>query len=487
MKAPLRHWIFLGAVWLAVTAAGSALVVQTELEHERVEFVLEAQGLHRLMSQQMRQHEQLTAALALAQSAATAPSDPIAPPPLLGLRHDANSPWPASYRSDFERAEARSVRTGRAEPAGLDLTAGHYWLVRRQGQVGVAVQYGLQLAPMKGATEPFAGRGDVWARLEHDGQRLPLIRASATLSDEVGGWRFGFRQRLAQDDLGMDLVAVRRLGWAALPWRELVSWALLTSLLALGAGALLLRSRRAVNTDPGREASVAGSQFLDFDRPSPADVRSGQRSWGLTERAGSDLEPLGSGIRPSTPLMMTLRELDIEPPELTVARGAISQASRQARRTSAVIDGLRRKLEEGDSADTHIQPVALDDLLSDAVDLLRPGCDSLGVECRVRMDAEPCDVMADPMVLEQLLHRLFGQALRALQAEPAGRRQLHVALVREADHALISISNSASAESQRVLDDSASRKLAQSIGVTLSTRQSPQLGCEQRLCLPLSA
>jgi signal transduction histidine kinase len=476
MQATKRHWFFLGAAWLAVTAAGCAVVLQTELEHERVEFVLEAQGLHRLIAQQLRQHEFLADALASSPGVMVAPKAPVESP-LQWLRRDAQNPWPAEQRDAFATAEARSLRSGRAVATALDLPAGHYWLVRQQGNASVALQFGLHLSPVKGATEPFAGRGDVWARLEHEGQQLPLVRAAPGLADETGGWRFGYRQRLAQDELGLDLVAVRRLGWAALPWRELASWSLLTTLLTLGAAALMVLRGGASRRGLAGDTLTLSTSFFDSDLPEPASGRT---------RPGAFLSAGGTRT-PTTPLMVTLRELDIEPPELTVARGAIREASRQARRTSAVIDGMRRKLEDGQGSDTHIQPVALDDLLVDAVDLLKLGCDRVGVDCQLRLDPEPCLVLADPLVLEQLLHRLFGQALQALQIASPGRREIHIALERDEGHALLSISDSANAESLRQQDEAGNQRLAQSIGVTLICTRLPELGCTQRLMVPLSA
>ena len=476
MQAPKRHWFFLGAAWLAVTAAGCAVVLQTELEHERVEFVLEAQGLHRLIAQQLRQHEFLADALASSPGMVVAPKSPEESP-LQWLRRDAQNPWPAELRDALGAADARSLRSGRAVATALDLPGGHYWMVRQQGNASVAVQFGLRVAPVKGATEPFAGRGDVWARLEHAGQQLPLVRAAAGLADETGGWRFGYRQRLAQEELGLDLVAVRRLGWTALPWRELASWSLLTTLLTLGAAALMVLRRGTSRRGLPGDTLTLSTNFLDSDLPEPSAGRA---------RAGG-FPATGGGRSLTTPLMVTLRELDIEPPELTVARGAIRDASRQARRTSAVIDGMRRKLEDGQGSDTHIQPVALDDLLLDAVDLLKLGADRLGVHCQLRIEPEPCQVLADPLVLEQLLHRLFGQALQALQAESPSRRQIHIALERDDGHALLSISDSGQDESSRQRDEAGNQRLAQSIGVTLVCTGSPELGCTQRLMVPLAA
>jgi hypothetical protein len=468
MKAPSRHIVLLGFAWLAITVAGAAVVLETEFEHERIEFVLEAQGLHRLVSQQMRQHAVLADTLATAPAATLRPDTGEA---TRVLRREGQGVWPAPLRRELSAAEARSADTGRPAAAVVDLPGGRYWMVRHAETGSVAIELGLAPLPVRGATEPFAGRQDVWARLEREGQYLPLLRSTVG-QDDAGRWRFGFRQRLAQEDLGLDLVAVRRLGWAALPWRELAGWALLTSLLALASAAMILRGRAGPRPALGADTRPLTRRFVEADYRAAYGAEARSPFANRREQTAS-----------STPLLVTLRELDVEPPELVVARGAIRQASRQARRTSAVIDGLRRKAEGGASDDTAIQPVEWDALVRDAADLLQLGCDRLGVACHVRVDGDACRVLADPMVLEQLVHRVFGQSLQALQGIPRADRRLDVHLQVEGSQAVLTVTDTAGPGGGRAADE-ATQRLAASIGAAITDVSSAQLGTTVRIVLP---
>ena len=484
MKSRLRTLWGLAIAWLVISLAGGAVDVQSALDHERAEFVLEAQSLHRALAQQLRQQEQLFVALSAAEQPGAAPT-PAEQAALLSaqggalqwLRRAEAADWPSADRSALALAEMHSQQSGRAASTAPDLAAGHYWWVRRVGSGAVAGRFALSVAPVQGAAEPFAGRSDVRVWLEREGLRHPLVRASSEIEDP-GGWRFSFRQKLAPDAWALDIAAVRRLGWVSLPWRGIGAWVLLTSLLALSAAALMVR-RRAVSPAPHAvdTLGLSGWSMLDEPEAEPADPR--------RRAAPSETRPGQASAR--KPLLVTLRELDVEPPELVVARGAIRQASRQARRTSGVIDGLRRQVEDAGGEDTQIQPLIWDELLGDALDMLQRGCARLGVACHVRWASRPCVVQADPMVLEQLVHLLFAQALRALQQAPVGAdHRLDIGLTQEAGWAALSVCNTSAQPSEGSPEWDGNLRLAHSIGGSLTTAASAQLGSVVRLSLPLA-
>ena len=63
-----------------------------------------------------------------------------------------------------------------------------------------------------------------------------------------GGWRFDFRKPLAADSQPFDVVAVRQVGWQALPWGQFLAWA-----VAVTAGLAALRTlqrQRAERREP---------------------------------------------------------------------------------------------------------------------------------------------------------------------------------------------------------------------------------------------
>lgn len=419
MTSRLRDSLLL-MTWMVVTLAGGVAVAHASLDRMRAAFEAEAQGVLRALSQQARQNEAVPDLLGLLQPRAAA-GQPSAEQRLPAVhpvvhrvvRRDASAAWPAELREAFEPAEQRSAQTARVALAGLDLAAGQYWLVRHADPASFALLFDLRPMGGDGLDGPFAALGDVRAWLELAGQRRVLVSGAA--GEEAGGWSFGFRQRLQAETLPVDFVAVRRVGWWALPWPVLAGWCMFTSMIALGLGAwwhrsgatrleaprggLLVRTPAAVRRRLGGMPRTAGLTFLPEDPPAP---------------------------RPA-PLRVTLRELDTEPPELAVARGAIRQAARQSRRTTQAIAEMQT-LARQPIAHTRLQPVALDDLVRDALEWLEAECARHGVVATLSSHDEARWVMADPVALEHLVHQLIAQALQAVREVPPGERHIDVTL-----------------------------------------------------------
>ncbi len=434
MNSRSRHLLLLLA-WLALTVAGCVVGAQVALEAQRTAFSTEAEGLHRLLSLQIRQHESLLETVALLQPAdvpgaglSVGQSLTALHPALQQvLRRDEATPWPHDLALALASAEQRSRVSLRAVSVDLDPAGGSVWLVRSGQPASFAAQIDLRQLSKAVLDGPFAGQTAVTAWLEKGGQRR-LVLTGQNTGDLHGAWRHGFRQTLNSQTLTMDLVAVRRLDLLSLPWLALAGWCLLTSFLALGTAAWW---------QARREGEVP-------DR-SPWDAARAPRVREIPARVARQMQPVpaatGWPANSPQPLRVTLRELDLEPPELTVARGAISQAARHSRRDAAIIANLRRNAENPVRED-RLQPVRWDEVLRDALELVEAQCAHQGVVTTLATDDEAASVVADRVALEQVVGRLLDQALQALSAVPDGERRLDMTLTPQGECAVLSVSDS---------------------------------------------
>ncbi|MBL8329749.1 MAG: hypothetical protein JNJ71_12925 [Rubrivivax sp.] len=432
MSVRARNLLLLLA-WLALTLAGCIAGVHMSLERERFVFENEANSLHRWLSQQARHHEALVETLALLQPRPE-PGERLMPETRLPsvhpavqkvLRHDAQNPWPGAMAERLAVAEAQSRSSQRPVLALLELAAGRQWLVRAGDPASFALQLDLRQLASQGESSPMATHGQVRAWLEYAGQRRVLAPGAAG-ADDPGGWRYGFRQRLSVESLPAELVAVRRVGWLSLPWAELAAWCLATSLLAIGLAAWFQRQARLRHE--------ADTEFLHSDSLEAVWLSTLSPAPGSAERSGTALAR-------HNPMVVTLREIDKEPPELAVARGAIRQAAQQARRASEVISRLSAHTEPG-SLGQGSQGVRPDELLRDALELLEPECERLGVVTTLATDEDIGWVMADPMALEQVVHQLLRHALQAVARVPPGERRIELTLAAQTQELVLSLRDS---------------------------------------------
>ena len=198
----------------------------------------------------MVQHDAIMATLVLLQPATavgeTSATSPLPrwtsvyPKILTVLQRTDESDWPSTLTPAFAAAEATSQRTGHPEMAGLQLTAGRYYLVLARSPASYALHIDLRTTvpadewPMDVATSP------VRVTLERDGEAFVVQpgRLAATDWSRV----FDFHKLLAAPSQPLDVVALRSVGLRELPWWGMLSWCVLTAAL-WAAGRALQRQR----------------------------------------------------------------------------------------------------------------------------------------------------------------------------------------------------------------------------------------------------
>ena len=222
----MRWWVLGGVL---VSAAGAVLIARQAIDAQRALFDTDARIVHRLLSQQVVQHDAILDTLALLQpgpdgASATPPEQrlPALYPHILSVqRRDRGAAWPDAALTD---AEIRSRQSGRPALAGLDLASGRYRLVLAADPAAYALTIDLKGMvpwsewPMQPATSA------VQVRLEHEGQSFELQPGDASALTAGHGWRFEFHKHLAAASQPFDVVARQQLGWTHLPWGLMLGW-----------------------------------------------------------------------------------------------------------------------------------------------------------------------------------------------------------------------------------------------------------------------
>ncbi|MDZ4398575.1 sensor histidine kinase [Hydrogenophaga sp.] len=411
MRQPWRFswwWVVGGA---AIALAGAAAIARQSLEQQRALFETDARIVHRLLSQQVVQHDAILATLALLQPAPVASGTgspeqrlPALYPRILSVqRSDAATPWPDPALAEAERLSRQS---GRAALAPLDLPSGRYRLVLASEPASFALTIDLQaLVPWE--EWPMAAEtSTVRVELEHAGQRH--VVQPGRLQAGTGS-RFEFHKVVAAESQPFDVVATQTVSWRQWPWARMLAWTL--------AVAALLAAVRHLQRQ--RLARRRAEELLRLGQVARLNTL-GELAAGMAHELNQPL----TALLANTPAAQRL--LDDDPPVLTTARGAMAQAAAQARRAAEVVGRLRRAVERPDSGGQR-QTVDAVDAVRRALHLLEPECQRRGV-VPVLDGAPVLNVMADPVALDQIVHNLILNALQALEQGPATQRRLTLTL-----------------------------------------------------------
>ena len=409
-------WWWLGGAVLS--AAGAVVIARQAIDEQRALFETDARIVHRLLSQQVVQHDAILDTLALLQPApgapvTTAPEQrlPSLYPHILSVqRRERDAAW---SDPDLATAEQRSAQDRRPALARPDLASGRYRLVLAASPTAYALTIDLRGMvpwdewPMTPETSP------VRVVLEHAGQRHELQPGDTAGLASPGGWRFGFHKHLAAASQPFDVVAEQRLGWAQLPWGLMLAWtAVVATALTLGAQWQRQRTARRRAEELLRLGQVARLNTL------------GELAAGMAHELNQPLTAVLANTQAAQRLLAD------EPPELHTARGAMAQAVAQARRAAEVVGRLRQTVERPEAQGTMLT-LDLTETARRALHLLEPECRQRGVMAQLQLEG-PVPVAADPVAVDQIVHNLLMNALQALEGVDAQRRTLTLS-VRGAD------------------------------------------------------
>lgn len=241
MQRAWWSWLGWGAAGLGLSLLGAWLIAQRGLDAQRAAFETDARIVHRLLSQQVVQHDAVLATLALLEPGRTdaLPRLSAIHPRLLQVRvREAGSSWPDMALTD---AESASRASGRAAMADTVLARGRYTLVQGAGDGAYALDIALTGLVPEADWPMDRVHSPVRVALQWNGQTLVLQPGRPLAS----GWRFDFDKVVAAESQPFHAVATRWVGWDELPWGAMTAWVVLVAVVLAGwHHALRLREAR---------------------------------------------------------------------------------------------------------------------------------------------------------------------------------------------------------------------------------------------------
>lgn len=481
-RSALLPWLTL---WLCLSAAGATVLSLLEIERLSEAFQTDARIAHRLLSQRAVEHDAVLTMLSLLQPVAADPAVlrrlPALYPQILRVeQRSRGASWPAELAaaklpaSEVLSREQHHAVT--AEPLPGD---GRFWLVLASDPLSHALLLDLRaMVPQPEWPADLAGSTRVELVLG------PQAFALNEHTPQPGLRQFTFRKKLATASQPFEVVLSRSVGWAELPWRDIVLWSLICAAMLGGIHALLRQ----------RQARQRAEELLRLGQTSRLNAL-GEMAAGLAHELNQPLTAVMANTQAAG------RLLDEDPPELDTARQAMHQAVAQARRAADVLGRLRATIERPGSRQSE-QRIKLLPAVRKALHLLEPECRSRNVQLKTHGD-EHLTVSADPIALEQILHNLINNALQAMEQVPAGQRQLGLGVTRKGQFAVLDVNDSGPGIAPDALPHlfepffstrsgglglglSLSETLASSMGGRLTAHNNVEQGATFSLALPLS-
>ncbi|PKO28045.1 MAG: two-component sensor histidine kinase [Betaproteobacteria bacterium HGW-Betaproteobacteria-9] len=475
-----------------VSLTGAVLIAHQAIGDQRALFETDARIVHRLLSQQVVQHDAILDTLALLQpgpdsDGATPPEQRLPalyPHILMVQRRARGADWPDTALAE---AEARSAQNHRPALAGTDLTSGRYRLVLAALPASYALTIDLRGMVPWSEWPMTPQTSAVQVRLEHEGQRFELQAGDATALATGAGWRFEFHKHLAAASQPFDVVARQQLRWTQLPWGLMLLWtASVAAVLALLAQWQRQLTARRRAEELLRLGQVARLNTL------------GELAAGMAHELNQPLTAVLANTQAAQRLLAD------DPPELDTARLAMTQAAAQARRAADVVGRLRTAVERPQSrsgTDGASGVVELGDALQRALHLLDPECRRRGVTHTVQAP-KPVRVSADPVAVDQIVHNLLINALQAMESVEIPRRVMTLSVEMADRQGALRVSDRgpgiapdalphlfepffSTREGGLGLGLPLCETLAQGMGGSLTAANRPDGGAEFVLCLPL--
>lgn len=479
----LRLWLL---AWAALSLLSGVYIARGELARQQDVFDTNARIVHRLLSQQVVQHDAILATLALLHGGNTSDRPEQRLPALYGqiaaaAHRGATEAWPSP---ELANAEAESLRLKRAVLADVDLQKGTYQLVLAAQPDSYALTIALRNMvpwaewPMKPDTSPVQVRLDL-------GAKTYTVQAGRPFAPEDAGWTFEARKVLAAESQPFEVVSRLHVPWSALPWTYM--------LISAGAIALaLLRGRMLVQQRTQQRREEERQRVGQRTRLNTL----GELAAGMAHEINQPLTAILANTQAAS------RLLDDAEPDLTAARSAMQMAVQQARRASDVVGRLRRTVERPGSA-AAVQSVDLHAACQHALYLLEPELQRSRCTPTLTVDGTPLEVQADPVALEQIIHNLLTNALQAMEQVPPPQRALQLVLSHTATHGVLRVQDTgpgippdalakvfepffSTREGGLGLGLSLCESLAQGMGAHLSAANLPTQGAEFTLQMPLA-
>lgn len=469
-------------LWVLLAGAGCVLIATGELSRLQAAFETDSRIAHRLLSQQVVQHDAVLSTLVLLQPSADSGARRLAAvyPQVLSVeRRDGNAAWsdPA-----LVAAEARSRAVRAATLADSDFARGRYRVLLAGDPSSFVLTLDLRAVVPWNEWPVIPGESSIRMALEH-GSESYLLQPGRELG---AGWRYDFRKQLAADSQPFEVAATRAVGWTELPWRWMLAWAaVITALMVAAAWLRRQRAERRRAEELLRLGQVARLNTL------------GELAAGMAHELNQPLTAVLANTQAAR------RLLQDTPPELDTVRDAMQQAEVQARRAAEVLGRLRRGVERP-RRDSPAQAILLEDAVRSAIHLLKPEFSRRQVTPSVLAEMPSVSVQAEPVALEQILHNLLTNALQSLDQVPSRERSLAVRLRREGGRGLLTVEDTGPGISPELLPRifqpffstraeglglglSLCESLANGMGGELAVQSRVPRGAAFTLRLPLSA
>lgn len=418
----LRYWL---VAWIVLSLVAGTLLARNELVHQREAFDTDARIVHRLLSQRAVQHDAILATLALLRPNASGDHPEQRLPALYSqiLSVSSRSPGVQWHTRSLSDAEEVSRRTQKPALAAFDPAMGRYQMVLAGQPESYALT--IDIHNMVPWTEwpSNANSSPVRISLYLAGQERVLQKGLRGPSAGKG-WNFEARKVLATESQPFEVVSQLHLGWAALPWSQMLASTLLLALALLAAKALLQqREERRRSTERQRLGQIARLNTL------------GELAAGMAHELNQPLTAMLANTQAAS------RMLDDTEPDFPLARQAMQLAVQQARRASEVVTRLRRTVERP-STGGNVVAISLADAAQRALYVLEPDLQRHKTQADVHAQGRPFEIQAEPVALEQIIHNLVQNALQAMEQTAPENRRLCLILECTPTHGVLRVQDS---------------------------------------------
>ena len=417
MISHFKRHIPWGAAWLALSLAGCVVIARMELIKQQTSFEAETQVVHRLLSQSVTQVEAVLSTLPTlpglrAQNERTRAEQrllSVFPHVLMVLRRDGNESW---SDEPLRAGEAESRRLKRAVLADVNLAKGRYHLVLAQEASSFALLVDIKTMipwqdwPMSRDTSPVR----VSLALEPQVMVLQEGKSMQAGSNPARGWTFESLETLSSSTQPFSLITKRHVGWGELRLARMAAWCLAVALMLLAARALL-RQRH----DRHRaEALLRVGQVGRLNTLS-------ELAHGMVQELGEPMDKAQAATQKAEQLLQS------DSPGLGDIQATVGRAALEVTRAADVVNRLRHVLKQPDLGHA-LRSVSLLGAARNALDLITPELQRLGVKYSVACSAADITVTAEPVALGQVIHNLLMNALQALQEVRPSERSLVLTL-----------------------------------------------------------